>query len=120
MNSYLGVSIYLVEGNTFTQMPDIKWPNGDYQLKVPSKTAYPTDNPSFTMSSPCWGFGIESDMGAYSLTKRFLDSSAESTEFDDQVLRQTDSLGNPQQALHHNRNNPPPRWMLWPTTYLMC
>ncbi|KAJ5412667.1 actin-like ATPase domain-containing protein [Penicillium crustosum] len=71
------------------------------------------------MSSPCWGFGIESDMGAYSLTKRFLDSSAESTEFDDQVLRQTDSLGNPQQALHHNRNNPP-RWMLWPTTYLMC
>lgn len=107
INSYLGVSIYLVEGNTFAHMPAIKWPNGNDQLKVPSRIAYPADNPSFTMSSPCWGFGVEPDMMAYSLTKLFLDSNAESTEFDDQVLRQRVSLGNPQQALHPDRNKPP-------------
>ncbi|KAJ5187904.1 actin-like ATPase domain-containing protein [Penicillium cf. viridicatum] len=59
------------------------------------------------MLSPCWGFNILPNMEAYSLTKLFLDSNAELAEFDDQVLQQTVSLGNPNQTLHPDKDKPP-------------
>lgn len=59
------------------------------------------------MLSPCWGFGVLPNMEAYSLTKLFLDSNAELAEFDDQVLQQTVSLGNPDQTLHPDKDKPP-------------
>ncbi|KAJ5466175.1 actin-like ATPase domain-containing protein [Penicillium desertorum] len=57
------------------------------------------------MLSPYWGFSISPDMRAYSLTKLFLDSST--AEFDDQVLKQRLSLGNPDQVLHPDKNRAP-------------
>ncbi|CAI7668568.1 unnamed protein product [Penicillium viridicatum] len=59
------------------------------------------------MDSPSWGFDIHPNMQAYSLTKLFLDSNAELAEFDDQILQQTTSLGNPDQNLHPDRDKPP-------------
>lgn len=46
-------------------------------------------------------------MRAYSLTKLFLDSNADLAEFDDQILQQAVSLGNPHQALHPDKNKAP-------------
>ena len=107
MNGHLGVSIYLVEGETVIRGADIEWPRGGNELKVPSRIAYRVDNLSFTMDSPSWGFDIHPNMQAYSLTKLFLDSNAELAEFDDQILQQTASLGNPDQNLHPDRDKPP-------------
>ncbi|KAJ5509810.1 actin-like ATPase domain-containing protein [Penicillium freii] len=59
------------------------------------------------MDSPSWGFDIHPNMQAYSLTRLFLDSNAELAEFDDQILQQTTSLGNPDQNLHPDRDKPP-------------
>lgn len=106
-NSHLGVSTYLVRGNKVTRGEDIEWPLGGNELKVPSRITYPVDNPSFTMISPCWGFDIKPNMRAYSLTKLFLDSNADLAEFDDQILQQAVSLGNPHQALHPDKNKAP-------------
>ncbi|KAJ5976713.1 actin-like ATPase domain-containing protein [Penicillium viridicatum] len=90
--SSTGVSIYLVEGETVIRGANIEWPCGGDELKLPSRIAYRVDNRSFT---------------AYSFTKLFLDSNAELAEFDDQILQQTASLGNPDQNLHPDRDKPP-------------
>ncbi|KAJ6191023.1 actin-like ATPase domain-containing protein [Penicillium mononematosum] len=102
---HLGVRIYFVEDNVATPEEHVPWPSGGDQLKVPSRIAYPVDNPSFTMLSPCWGFTISPDMRAYSLTKLFLDSNT--ADFDDQVLKQRLFLGNPDQVLHPDKNRAP-------------
>jgi hypothetical protein len=105
IKSHAGVRIYSVKRNVAILENHIPWPSGGNQLKVPSRIAYPVDNPSFTMLSPYWGFSISPDMRAYSLTKLFLDSST--AEFDDQVLKQRLSLGNPDQVLHPDKNRAP-------------
>lgn len=61
--------------------------------KHPSRIAYQCDNPSFSMQSSYWGFEIEPAMKAYSWTKLLLDTNATLSEFDDEVLRTTVSLG---------------------------
>ncbi|KAJ5154781.1 actin-like ATPase domain-containing protein [Penicillium coprophilum] len=59
------------------------------------------------MLSPRWGFDIEPDMRAYSLTKLVLDSSTKLAEFDELVLDQAVSLGNPHQDLYPDTRRPP-------------
>lgn len=95
MAKHLGVSLIFVEGKTgaIRVMP-ITWREGDTnQWKVDSRIAYAHDNPSFSMSSSCWGFEIHPDMKACSWTKLRLDRKTKLAKFDDEVLRKVASQG---------------------------
>lgn len=91
------VSVFSVQGQGRDSLFDVKfidtWWKASEARKVPSRIAFQSDNLSFSMRSPCWGFEIEHDMKAYSWTKLLLDDHVEPAKFDDEILRSTVSGG---------------------------
>ncbi|KAJ5742912.1 actin-like ATPase domain-containing protein [Penicillium manginii] len=69
------------------------WPSSNETrvdaIKVPSRIAFPVDNPSFSMRSTHWGFGINPGMNSYFWTKLLLEEHTGLGEFDDEVLMST-------------------------------
>ncbi|PKX99980.1 actin-like ATPase domain-containing protein [Aspergillus campestris IBT 28561] len=91
------ISVIPVQGQGRDSLSDVEfidtWRKASAARKVPSSIAYQSDNSSFSMRSPCWGFEIEHEMKAYSWTKLLLDDHVEPAQFDDQILRNTVSRG---------------------------